>query len=178
MSVTDISEFMNQEHHMLNTILADFLQGSDSGRAKELLSHFEADLLSHIAREEDVLFPSFEERTNAQNSTQTTGMRVEHQRIKYLLQSVREAVDGIRRVQMHVPETGHWQTVTVKGRVDRNHVDGSAKHLLDALVAHQRREEQMLYVRLDHTLEEEERLTLLNRIQSPHPNSLDGRRGS
>ena len=46
-----------------------------------LFSQFDTGVRAHIAWEEEILFPPFEEKT---------GMRMEHQQIKQLLQTIEE----------------------------------------------------------------------------------------
>ena len=164
--MTDVAEFMSQDHDRLDAIFANFHKESDGGRAQELFSQFESGLRAHIAWEEEILFPPFEERTGLRDSGPTAVMRSEHQRIKQLLQSIREVVDrGGRLLYLRVPETGRVQTI--RRGIDRGRVDASANELLAVLVPHNHKEEQVLYLWLDRTFSEGERSALLDRIQSP-----------
>lgn len=162
--MTDIVEFMSRDHDRLDTIFADFRNKSDRGEAKQLFSQFESGLRAHIAWEEEILFPPFEERIGLRDSGPTAVMRAEHQRMKELLQSIRRGIDGGRKVYMRVPETGHMQSITIK---DGTGVEASANDLQDVLLTHKHKEEQILYVWLERTLAEGERSVLLGRIQSP-----------
>lgn len=172
--MTDIAEFMSRDHQRLDGIFADFHKESDGARARRLFSQFESGLSAHIAWEEEILFPPFEERTGMKESGPTAVMRVEHQRIRELLQSIREAIaGGDRRVYLRVPETGQLQSITVKGEIDRERVAASANDLVDVLLAHNYKEEQVLYLWLNRTLAEGERSALLNRIQSPPRSTRD-----
>ena len=177
--MTDIAQFMSQDHERLDAIFADFHNEPDGGRAKKLFSRFESGLRAHIGWEEDMLFPPFEERTGMRDSGPTVVMRVEHQQIKELLQSIREGIEGrTRQISMYVPETGRQQTVTVKEKADRRTVKASAKRLVDVLLAHNDKEERMLYAWVNRTLEEGERSAFLKRMQSPSPGTPEDQQGS
>ncbi|MBI2828077.1 MAG: hemerythrin domain-containing protein [Acidobacteria bacterium] len=161
--MTDISEFMSQDHDRLDAIFANFRKNSAGGQAKQLFSQFESGLRAHIAWEEEILFPPFEERIGMRDSGPTAVMRVEHRRIKELLRSIRDGIDGGRQVFLRVPETGRLQPITIK---DRTGVDASANDLKDVLQAHNHKEAQILYLWLERTLADGERSALLGRIQS------------
>ncbi|MBI4265640.1 MAG: hemerythrin domain-containing protein [Acidobacteria bacterium] len=161
----DIAEFMNRDHHRLDAILADFRKRSDGEQAKRFFSQFESGLQAHIAWEEELLFPLFEEGIGRGESAPTAAMRAEHQRMRELLRSIREGLDGGRKVYLRVPETGRMQAVTIK---DGSGVDATVNELQDVLLAHNHKEAQILYPWLARTLTERERAALFGRIQTPH----------
>lgn len=165
--MTNIAEFMSHDHQRLDGLFAEFHKESNAQRAQQLFSQYESGLRAHIVWEEEILFPPFEVGTGMKDSGPTAVMRTEHQRIRELLQSIRDAIVGSeRQVYLRVPETGQLQAITVKGVIDRQRVEASANVLLDVLETHNSKEEQVLYLWLDRTLAEGERSALLHRIQS------------
>lgn len=135
-----IAEFMSQDHDRLDAIFAASQQESDAGKAKDLFSQFDTGLRAHIAWEEEILFPPFEEKTGMKDAGPTAVMRMEHGQIKQLLQSIGEAV----------------------GKRDPGE---SVKALVEVLTAHNHKEENVLYPWLDQSLSGEEASDLLDRIK-------------
>lgn len=170
--MTDIGTLMNHDHDRLGAIFADFCK-SRGGRLMRLFSQFESGLRAHIAWEEEILFPPFEARTAMEDSVPTAVMRAEHERIKQLLQSIREQIDrGCQRVHLRVPETGRVQTF-IRDEIDRAAMNKSAKNLLDLLVPHHHKEDRAFYLSLERILNEEQRQALVDRMQSPPPGTED-----
>lgn len=171
--MTDLAALMSQDHDWLTAVFADFRK-SAGGEAWKLFSQFESGLRAHIDKEEQILFPPFEERTGTCASGPTAIMRVEHEQIKQLLQSIRQEIDrGRRRGYMRVPETGRMQAFIVD-ETDRDAVNKSVKQLADVLHPHHHKEEEIVYLWLQRTSTEAERVVLAERMQSPPP-GRDGR---
>lgn len=104
----------------------------DWNRARSQFGRFQAAMARHLAREENVLFPAFESATgNSMGPTQI--MRMEHQQIRDLIQSMARAV------------------------ADSNH--GSSLSLSETLCIlmrqHNLKEETMLYPMSDQVLDSE-----------------------
>jgi iron-sulfur cluster repair protein YtfE (RIC family) len=134
-----ISEFMSRDHDRLDVIFAEFRKEPDAGKAKELFPRFDAGLRSHIAWEEEILFPPFEEKTGMRDAGPTAVMRMEHRQIKQLLAFIEQAI----------------------GQRDAAE---SARALVEVLTAHNHKEENILYPWLDQSLSGGEASALLNRI--------------
>ena len=130
-----ITDFMEQDHDRLDGLFKDFqsAKAGDLAKAKELFSEFKRSLQRHIIWEEEILFPRFESRTGVGDGGPTTVMRMEHRRIKELL-------DGIH------------------GRVAAGNADtGEYEHeLKDVLLVHNMKEEAVLYPAIDRCVSENE----------------------
>ena len=135
-----ILEFMSHDHDRLDAILAEFCKEPDAEKARELFLQFDTGLRAHIAWEEDILFPPFEDRTGMRNTGPTAVMRMEHQQIRQHLLTILETI----------------------GETDPS---ASVNALVQVLTVHNQKEENILYPWLDRTLPEEESLALLDRIR-------------
>lgn len=136
-----ISDFMSRDHDRLDAIFAGFQRETDAARAGELFAQFDTGLRTHIAWEEEILFPPFERLTGMSNSGPTAVMRMEHRQIEQHLQSIREAIGR--------PETARF-----------------ARSLLEVLGSHNHKEEAVLYPWLDQSLPDEEVTSILDRIRT------------
>lgn len=135
-----ILEFMSHDHDRLDAIFAEFCKEPDAEKARDLFSQFDTGLRAHIAWEEEILFPPFEDRTGMRNTGPTAVMRMEHQQIKQHLQTILETL----------------------GKTDPS---TSVNALVQVLTVHNQKEENILYPWLDRTLSEEECLALLDQIR-------------
>jgi hemerythrin-like domain-containing protein len=90
-------------------------------------------LRRHIEMEEQVLFPAFEQRTGMLTTGPSRVMRMEHELMRPILDEMHEAVAA--------QDGGGYQR--------------AAKALLDILVPHNRKEEQMMYPMLDRAAGED-----------------------
>jgi iron-sulfur cluster repair protein YtfE (RIC family) len=134
-----ISEFMTRDHDRLDAILALFEKESDAKTAQRLFSEFDEGLRAHIAWEEDILFPPFEERTGMRDIGPTTIMRMEHGLIKELLD-------------------------TIVGAIGKSDTHESVAALAELLGAHNVKEENVLYPWLDRSLSHSETNAVMDRI--------------
>jgi len=87
----------------------------------------------HIAAEEELLFPAFEERTGMAGGGPTAVMRMEHEQIRSLFADMRAAMDS--------RDTGQYL--------------GAAQTLRGLLQQHNAKEENMMYPMLDQALGED-----------------------
>jgi iron-sulfur cluster repair protein YtfE (RIC family) len=129
------SEFA-ADHDRLDALFADFTnrKRSDFTRAKESFKAFKFGLQRHIVWEEDVLFPLFERKTGLSDGGPTHVMRAEHRRIGECLEAIHEKV----KAQNPDSEKEEWA-------------------LLEALSAHNEKEETVLYPALDRLLSDDEK---------------------
>ena len=168
--MTGIAALMSQNRDRLDTIFADFRKARGE-KAMYLFSQFESGLRAHMAWEEEILFPSFEERAGMNHSDPMAVMRVEHERIRELLLAIKQEIDrGCRRIQIRVPETGARQTI-ITDNINRDAMNASAKDLLNVLGPHNDQEESVLYLSLERILTEQEQLALIERMQVPLPDA-------
>ncbi|MBI4249109.1 MAG: hemerythrin domain-containing protein [Elusimicrobia bacterium] len=142
--MNSVMEFMRQDHARLDGIFAEF-GGVDvqSEKARELFSAYRNGLERHIAWEEEILFPVFEEKTGNRESGPTAVMRMEHREIKVLLE----------RLYLRV-ENGDIEIKPIQERLG------------DVLAEHNQKEESVLYPWFDQSLSETEKQALLDKIKS------------
>lgn len=131
-----VSKFMEDDHDRLDGLLKDFLavKGEDPAKAKALFSSFDRGLRRHIRWEEEILFPSFEERTGMRDSGPTAVMRHEHVLIKGCLERIR-------------------------GKIAANElaVEGVVREMVGVLSEHNMKEERILYPEIDGGMGAQER---------------------
>jgi len=83
-----LAGFFTQDHHDCDAHWADveaLLDGEDPAQATQAWQTFENSMRRHFAMEEDVLFPAFESRSGMGGGGPTAMMRMEHQRMRGLL---------------------------------------------------------------------------------------------
>ncbi len=140
-----ITEFMERDHDRLDGLFKEF-QSAKTGdfvQAKELFSEFRRGLQRHIVWEEEFLFPRFEERTGTAEGGPTAVMRLEHRRIKGLLDGMHDRVAA--------------------GKTD---TDEYERELKDVLLVHNTKEEAVLYPGIDGCLAESEATGLITAMQA------------
>jgi iron-sulfur cluster repair protein YtfE (RIC family) len=124
------------DHDRLDELFAQFQQtkNSDYAKAKEFFKQFKFGLQRHIVWEESILFPLFEQKTGMHLTGPTYMMRQEHRRIGELLEAIH------KKVQQQDSKS-----------------DPEERALLDALSAHNQKEEAVLYPTLDRLTDDDER---------------------
>ena len=130
-----ITAYFEADHDRLESLFGQYqgLKRTDIEAAKRYFMSFRAGLKRHIAWEEQVLFPLFDEKTGNRDSGPTAVMRGEHRRII-------SALDGIHE----------------KVREGNPECDDEESDLLDVLAGHNQKEESVLYPSLDATISKEE----------------------
>jgi iron-sulfur cluster repair protein YtfE (RIC family) len=125
-----------QDHDRLDQLLETYrrLKRVDFARAKQAFKEFKFGLKRHIIWEEEVLLPLFEEKSGMHDRGPTAVMRAEDQEIGQCLEALHH-------------------------KVRRQEVDSDAEEqsLLQALTAHNQKEENVLYPMIDRLSSEEER---------------------
>ena len=130
--MTTLVEFMTRAHRQCDEALAsaeEAVSGESWSDAEEKCAHFTSAMALHFAREETVLFPSFEEATGMTQGP-TAVMRMEHEQMRSLLSQLTEAV----------------------GRRDGSRFLGLSETLMVLIQQHNMKEEQMLYPMCDRAL--------------------------
>ncbi len=92
--MNDIAHFMTDEHRECDRLFAEAEEHVSEGDWEAAESSFAAfaDLtLLHLRREEEVLFPEFEQRTGMTGGP-TVVMRMEHDQMRALIESMRVAL--------------------------------------------------------------------------------------
>jgi len=127
-----ISNFMRDEHRMCDEYFAKAEEAVNSGDFKEAFKYFEefmVETLKHFNKEEEILFPRFEEVTgNTEGPTKV--MRYEHNQVRGLLEQLKDAID----------------------KEDKNRFFSVADTIMILLQQHNMKEEQMLYAMCDRVL--------------------------
>ncbi len=141
-----IKEYFGSDHKRLDAIYKGFADAVHEGRwddAKKSFGEFSIGLRRHIAAEEEVLFPAFEEKTGMSDAGPTSVMRSEHKDIK-------EFLDDITALT----EKSDGAETAVK-----------ASKLTFLLSDHNMKEEEILYPESDSMLSEAERPEIINKAQ-------------
>lgn len=150
MATPTIAEFMGQDHDRLDAIFTQFqtFKKQDAPKARSLFQEFLTGLHRHIVWEEDILFPVFEaEAEMVKDHGPTEVMRNEHRQIK----------DFLQQIQANVAEG------------DLTNVEAAEEGLLRVLTAHNVKEEKILYPWIDNCVSDEERVSLLTRMEHVPP---------
>jgi len=142
--MTTIFEFMSMDHDRLDNIFEEFkkLKVSDINGARTLFLDFKAGLQTHIAWEEEILFPIFERETGMRDAGPTAIMRMEHRHIKNFLEEISEKV--------------------LAG--DLEGIDEAEIGLLEVLGSHNQKEENILYPAIDNLTSEQEKEQSITRM--------------
>ena len=92
-----LASFFEQDHRDCDARWADveeLLDTEDIDTARPAWDKFDAGMRRHMAMEEEVLFPAFEEVTGMSGGGPTAMMRMEHQQMKGLLDQIAVAMDS------------------------------------------------------------------------------------
>lgn len=140
-----ITPFYTEDHDKLDEYFQCFQKTKrrDYARAGECFEKFESGLRRHIAWEEEILFPLFEEKTGMTDGGPTFVMREEHRQIKALLEEVH------KKVQRRDPES-----------------DQEEQQLFEVLKQHNYKEEAILYPAIDRAASDEEREAVFKKMKT------------
>ncbi len=144
-----ISRFLCDDHHACDTAFgaAEAAVGADQWETATVhFATFFDTLERHLAREEQILFPRFEERTG-ERAGPTQVMRAEHEQMRELL----NRLEGMVRAQERDAFLNHCDT------------------LFTLIQQHNLKEEQILYPALDMVLRKDRDALLeaMQRISAP-----------
>jgi iron-sulfur cluster repair protein YtfE (RIC family) len=136
MSNLTVQTSFAHDHDRLDQLLETYrrLKRADFARAKQAFREFKFGLQRHIIWEETVLFPLFEEKTGMRDRGPTAVMRAEHREIGRCLEALH---DKVRRQDADS--------------------DPEEQALLQALFAHNQKEENVLYPAIDRLSSAEEK---------------------
>ena len=144
MNDTTVQVSFAHDHDRLDQLLEAYrqLKRVDFPRAKQAFREFKFGLQRHIIWEETVLFPLFEEKTGLRDRGPTAVMRAEHREIGRRLEALHD-------------------------KVRRQDVDSEPDEqaLLDALSAHNQKEEIVLYPAIDRLSSAEERAAAFRKME-------------
>ena len=136
MNESTITTYYEADHDRLDELFKQFqkLKRSELVKATELFLEFRTGLRRHIAWEEEILFPLFEQKTGMAHSGPTEVMRMEHRVIKKHLEAIHNALQS-----------------------DNVETEADEQAMLNTLFAHNQKEEQILYPAIDRSLNSGER---------------------
>ncbi len=130
--MSTISQFMQQNHRHCDDLFTRAeasVADSEWGNAVAQWDNFSTDLIKHLAMEEQVLFPAFEQATgNTQGPTVV--MRMEHEQMRMLLEEMADCIES----------------------QDQARFLGLSESLMLLIQQHNMKEEQMLYPMADRAL--------------------------
>ena len=92
-----LANFFEQDHRDCDARWVDveeLLDTEDIESARPAWNKFDAGMRRHMAMEEEVLFPAFEEAAAMSDGGPTAMMRMEHQQMKGLLDQIGDAMDS------------------------------------------------------------------------------------
>jgi regulator of cell morphogenesis and NO signaling len=92
MKIETLANFYANDHHRLDGLFAAFqdLKGKDRTNAKVTFRAFRSGIEQHMAWEEAVLFPEYEDRVNNPEDAATEELRTEHSQIQDQLDVIEE----------------------------------------------------------------------------------------
>lgn len=128
-----ITAWMQQDHVLIDGILeraTAAAQAGDFAALEREAALFLQRLERHIDMEENLLFPAFEERTGMTAAGPSVQMRAEHEQMHGIFQQMRDAIAA--------KDAAGWQR--------------ASQALLEVLVPHNLKEEQMMYPMLDDAM--------------------------
>ncbi|MBI5658232.1 MAG: hemerythrin domain-containing protein [Nitrosomonadales bacterium] len=133
-----ISQYLSADHHHCDNLFADAeaaASANDIAAAQAKFASFRREMLQHLAKEEKIMFPAFEQATGSSRGP-TSVMRMEHEQMRELFAEMQAALDA--------KDTGTYA--------------GLSETLLILMQQHNMKEEQMLYPMADRALREPDSL--------------------
>jgi hemerythrin-like domain-containing protein len=140
-----LASFYAVDHGEIDGLLDEFRAAKAGGQpaALDMYREFKARLERHIGWEEDILFPLFERLSGLRDNGPTVVMRAEHRTIKALLDSIDRSLQA----------------------GDTN-IDTDESALLEALAAHNLKEENILYPLIDRQVSVADREAVFARMRA------------
>ncbi len=145
MSNQSVQTSFAHDHDRLDELLRTYrqLKQTDFASARQAFREFKFGLQRHIIWEETVLFPLFEDKTGMRDLGPTAVMRAEHREIGRRLEALH---DKVRRQDLDS--------------------DQEEESLLQALAAHNHKEENVLYPAIDRLSSAEERAAAFQAMET------------
>lgn len=140
-----VTSFMLRDHEKMAGMVKRFIQlkDSDPESSARVYSQFRQKLLRHMAWEEEVLFPMFEEKTGLSLFGPTFNMRAEHRQIRTMLDHL-SAIMAEKQSKIDEMESGIIE-----------------KRLVEILGAHDEKEDQVFYPWIDTMIPDGEKQNLI-----------------
>ncbi len=140
-----ISRYMKDEHRECDTIFAKAegeVADNNWEGAEESFLAFANETILHFKKEEEELFPAFENQTGSSEGP-TQVMRYEHEQVRGLIGNMAEAIE----------------------KKDRDAYLSLAESMMILLQQHNMKEEQMLYAMCDRTLPSDVKESTLEKMK-------------
>jgi regulator of cell morphogenesis and NO signaling len=143
MTTQTITQYFESDHDRLDQLLKQYdqMKRSDFATAKPFFREFKFGLQRHIIWEEEVLFPAYEQKTGFAGTGPSLVMRKEHRLIEQLLENVHQ------KVKHADPES-----------------DEEEQLLINTLLQHNLKEENILYPAIDNLLTPDERAEIFRNM--------------
>ena len=93
----DLETFFREDHRACDALWSELESAVDAGddaRARSLWERFDARMRRHLAMEEEVLFPAFEQASGMMGGGPTAVMRMEHEQMRGVLAEMGRAAQG------------------------------------------------------------------------------------
>ncbi len=137
-----VTQFFSIDHQRLDFLFRMYRENKGGERYKAVLlfDKFRTDLTRHINWEEELLFPAFDKAMGLNGVGPTEVMRQEHQKIKGLLERISQSLKA------------------------DEHSENLEKELMELLLLHNEKEEQILYVQCDRTVTDEQLVAMFLEI--------------
>ena len=94
---SSIVQIMESHHKHCDTMYVTAENALNSGNedeGKKLMAAFLWNMENHFQREENIIFPAFEQKTGMSGSGPTAVMRTEHQQIRGVLEEIKKSLDS------------------------------------------------------------------------------------
>ncbi|MBU1667155.1 hemerythrin domain-containing protein [bacterium] len=141
-----ITQYMREEHRHCDDVFADAEKAvidGDFQKAEERFIAFADDTLKHFKKEEETLFPTFEEVTgNTEGPTRV--MRFEHEQVRGLIGKMAGAIE----------------------KKDKDAYLSLAESMMILLQQHNMKEEQMLYAMCDRMIPQDIKEQTLEKMKA------------
>lgn len=144
MSESTVQTSLAHDHDRLDQLLETYrqLKRVDFAKAKQAFREFKFGLQRHIISEETILFPLFEDKSGLRDHGPTVVMRAEHREIGRRLEALHDKV-----------------------RLQDVDSEREEKELLQALAAHNQKEENVLYPAIDRLASVEEKTAAFRKME-------------
>jgi hemerythrin-like domain-containing protein len=141
-----ITQYMRAEHRHCDDIFTNAEQAvidGDFKKTEEQFLIFANDTLNHFKKEEEILFPTFEQATgNAEGPTRM--MRFEHEQVRGLIGRMAESIE----------------------KEDKDAYLSLAESMMILLQQHNMKEEQMLYAMCDRVIPQDVKAQTIEKMKA------------
>ena len=149
-----VLDFMMEDHHRLDGIFSKMEDAKNAPEAKKYFIEFNYGLRRHIVWEEKIFFPIFEKKKGLTRGGPTEAMRADHKEIKKLLEGIHDCVAG-------------------ESAKEFKKIKKFEEDFRDLILAHNFKEEQMLYGWIDDVLDDKEKKKIFQEVENVSPEEYE-----